>query len=64
MRVPDIGAPSYPLDDGLQVLWLRLTPPLSQPLAPVAGTAEIIVTGTAERTRAAIPIQPAENRSQ
>jgi hypothetical protein len=44
----------YMLDDGLQVLWLRLTPPLSQPLAPVPGPAEIIVTGKAARARATI----------
>jgi hypothetical protein len=54
---------AYPLDDGLQVLWLRLTPPLSQPLsqplAPVPGTVEIIVTGQVARARATVPVQPA-----
>jgi len=39
----------------MQVLWLRLTPPL----VPATGPAEIIVTGIAARVRSAIPIQPA-----
>jgi hypothetical protein len=62
-RVPNDDMQAYPLDDGLQVLWLRLTPPLSQPLsqplAPVPGTVEIIVTGQVARARATVPVQPA-----
>ena len=60
LRVPDIGVPAYPLDDGLQVLWLRLTPPLAlapdgrRPEGVSPGPAEIIVTGTAARVRATI----------
>lgn len=53
-RVPNDDMQAYMLDDGLQVIWLRLTPPLSQPLAPVPGTAEIIVTGMTARARATI----------
>jgi hypothetical protein len=53
-RVPNDDMPAYLLDDGLQVLWLRLTPPLSQPLAPAPGTAEIIVTGMTAQARATI----------
>jgi hypothetical protein len=53
-RVPNDGMRVYMLDDGLQVLWLRLTPPLTQPPAPAPGTAEIIVTGTTARARATI----------
>jgi hypothetical protein len=65
-RVPDIGTPAYTLEDGMQVLWLRLTPPLA--LAPGGrrmegvspGTAEVIVTGITARVRAAISAQSAQ----
>jgi hypothetical protein len=58
-RASESGMRAYSLDDGMQVLWLRLTPPLSQPLASAPGTAEIIVTGTAAQARGAVPVQPA-----
>jgi hypothetical protein len=51
--VPNLGKPSYWLDDGLQVFWLRLTPPL----APIPGPVEIIMSSTAEQTRATVPVQ-------
>jgi hypothetical protein len=54
-RVPDDGMQAYPLDDGMQVFWLRLTPPL----AAVPDTAEIVVTGPATRVRATVPVHPA-----
>ena len=54
-RVPDIGTPAYMFDDGMQVLWLRLTPPL----VPATGPAEIVVTGPATQVRAAVTVHPA-----
>jgi hypothetical protein len=60
--VPDDGVRAHTLNDGLQVLWLRLTPPLSQPLAPAPGPAEIIVTGRAARARATISAEGAVSR--
>lgn len=55
-RASESGMRAYSLDDGMQVLWLRLTPPL----APVPGTAEIIVTGMATRVRATISAESAQ----
>ncbi len=54
-RASESGMRTYSLDDGMQVFWLRLTPPL----APTPDTVEIIVTGTATQVRAAVPVQPA-----
>jgi len=65
-RVPDIGTPAYTLEDGMQVLWLRLTPPLAlapdgrRPEGVSPGPAEIIVTGTATRARATISAESAQ----
>ena len=52
MAVAD-GEPC-PFGEGLQAFWLRLTPPLSPPLAPIPGPAEIIVTGPATRVRVTV----------
>jgi len=66
LRVPDIGVPAYTLGDGMQVLWLRLTPPLAlapdgrRPEGVSPGTAEVIVTGMATRVRATISAQSAQ----
>jgi len=54
-RVPDDGMQAYPLDDGMQVFWLRLTPPL----ATIPDAAKIVVTGPATRIRATVPVHPA-----
>jgi hypothetical protein len=53
-RMPD-GMQVYTLDDGMQVFWLRLTPPL----ATISDAAEIVVTGPATRARATVPVHPA-----
>ena len=53
--MPDDGMPAYPLDDGMQVFWLRLTPPL----AAISDAAEIVVTGPVTRVRVTVPVHPA-----
>ena len=59
-RVSEDGIRAYTLGDGMQVLWLRLTPPLAlapggrRPEGVSPGPAEIIVTGMAARVRATI----------
>jgi hypothetical protein len=54
-RTPDNGMQAYTLDDGIQVFWLRLTPPL----ATISDVAEIVVTGPATRARATVTVHPA-----
>ena len=54
-RMPDDGMQAYTLDDGMQAVWLRLTPPL----ATIPDAAEIVVTGPATRVRATVPVHPA-----
>jgi hypothetical protein len=59
------GMRVHMLDDGLQVIWLRLTPPLApaadgrRPKGVSPGPAEIIVTGMAARVRATISAESA-----
>ena len=65
-RVSEDGMRVYPLGDGMQVLWLRLTPPLApaldgrRPERVSSGPAEIIVTGMAARVRATISAEGAQ----
>jgi hypothetical protein len=51
-HVATAGEP-YPLEDGMQAFWLRLTPSL----ATVTDATEVVVTGPATRARATIPVR-------
>ena len=65
-RLFENGMRVYPLDDGMQVFWLRLTPPLAlapdgrRPEGVFPGPAEIVVTGMAARVRATISAESAQ----